>query len=298
MSKQIRVTLAVLFIVTAVLLFLPSGYISAAGMVVNPGFEYGEDEDPLGWALSGNAMRASSGPIHEGTWVALVTGAGDVLTQWVGDITAMAAYEAWGWIYVSGNVTGVIALDFWAGKEGTQLSPTIMLSATDTNNAYVQKASSMETPPGTTHLRIRLLATNWSDGGEARFDGIGVWPAPKGLFGDWCFIATAAYDTPMAEEIQILRDFRDGYLLTNPAGEAMVGLYYRVSLPIAQFITEHPALKPIVRAGLAPAIVLSTIAVNTGPAEKTVMVGLLTLFLVVLAVRATTYHMYDRASSK
>ena len=37
-----------------------------------------------------------------------------------------------------------------------------------------------------------------------------------------CFIATAAYGTPMAEEIQILREVRDGYLLTNTAGRALV----------------------------------------------------------------------------
>ena len=67
-----------------------------------------------------------------------------------------------------------------------------------------------------------------------------------------CFVATAAYGTPMAGEIQILRKFRDQYLLTNPLGQTLVDLYYGVSPAIAEFITEHPVLKPVVRAGLMP----------------------------------------------
>jgi hypothetical protein len=102
-----------------------------------------------------------------------------------------------------------------------------------------------------------------------------------------CFIATAAYGTPMAEEIQILREFRDEYLLTNTIGQAFVYFYYKVSPPIAQFIAEHPSLKPIVRAGLVPAVVISTVVVNTAPAEKMAMVGLLVLVSVVVAVWVT-----------
>jgi hypothetical protein len=102
-----------------------------------------------------------------------------------------------------------------------------------------------------------------------------------------CFIATAAYGTPMAEEIGILREFRDEYLLTNPVGKALVEFYYRVSPPIAEFITEHPSLKPIVRAGLLPAVTMSTIAVNTTPVEKVVVVGLLVLVSVMVAIWAT-----------
>jgi len=101
-----------------------------------------------------------------------------------------------------------------------------------------------------------------------------------------CFIATAAYGTPMAEEIQILREFRDEYLLTNPLGQALVDVYYRVSPPIAEFITEHPSLKPIVRAGLLPAVAMSAVAINTTPVEKTAIVGLLVLVSVALAVWA------------
>jgi len=102
-----------------------------------------------------------------------------------------------------------------------------------------------------------------------------------------CFIATAAYGTPMAEEVQILREFRDEYLLTNPLGQAIVNFYYRVSPPMAEFITEHPALKPVVRAGLMPAVAMSTVVVNTSPAEKTAILGLLVLVSVAVAVWAT-----------
>jgi len=101
-----------------------------------------------------------------------------------------------------------------------------------------------------------------------------------------CFIATAAYGTPMAEEIQTLREFRDEYLLADPLGQALVNTYYRVSPPAAEFITEHPGLKPVVRAGLVPAIAASAIAVSTTPAEKTVMVCLLVLVSVAVATRA------------
>ncbi len=286
MSKHIRAMLATLLIVTGVLVFLPSGYVSAGGAIENPGFERGEDEVPLGWNLTGNATRVDTPPIYAGNWSARIIGEGDTLTQWVGNISAGTIYEAWGWIYVSGNVTGVIAVDFWYRTEevSSQLSPTAMLSATDTGGIYVQKAGLMQAPTQTTHVRIRLLGTGWSDGAEVRFDETGFWvPAVGGS----CFIATAAYGSPMAEEIQILREFRDAYLITNPVGKALVDLYYRVSPPMAEFITGHPGLKPIVRATLVPAVAMSTVAVNTTPVQKAAMIGVLALIVVALAVWAT-----------
>jgi hypothetical protein len=102
-----------------------------------------------------------------------------------------------------------------------------------------------------------------------------------------CFITTAAYGTPIAEEIQVLRDFRDEYLLTNPLGQALVDLYYKVSPPMAGFITEHSRLKPIVRAGLLPAVAMSTIAISATPTDKADIVGLLVLVSVALVIWAT-----------
>jgi hypothetical protein len=88
----------------------------------------------------------------------------------------------------------------------------------------------------------------------------------------------------MAEEIQILREFRDEYLLTNPLGQTLVDVYYRVSPPIAEFITEYPGLKPIVRAGLVPAVAMSTVVVNMTSTEKMAILGLLVLVSVALNV--------------
>jgi len=107
---------------------------------------------------------------------------------------------------------------------------------------------------------------------------------PRPVSTDGCFIASAAYGTPMADEIQILREFRDKYLLTNPIGQAFVDLYYKVSPPIAEFITEHPSLKPMVRTGLLPIVAISTVVVNTTVGEKMVIVGLLVFVSAIVAI--------------
>jgi len=49
-----------------------------------------------------------------------------------------------------------------------------------------------------------------------------------------CFIATAAFGTPHAKEIDELRAFRDHILLSNTLGELFVDAYYRFSPPIAE----------------------------------------------------------------
>lgn len=254
MGRYIRVMLASLLIVTGVWVFSPSGYVSAGGMVVNQSFEQGEEEAPYGWDLSGNAARINTGTIYAGSWAALISDDGDILTQWIENIQSVFTYEVWGWIYVSGNVTGVITLDFWEGKEGRQLSSTRMLFTNDTNGAYVQKTDKMEAPPGTTHLRICLLGTGWHDGAEVRFDEIGFWP-PGGNFWDRCFIASAAYGTETASQLDTLRDFRDQVLLKNTLGSIFVQAYYKVSPPMAALITKSSLLRVVVREVLLDPVV-------------------------------------------
>ena len=70
-----------------------------------------------------------------------------------------------------------------------------------------------------------------------------------------CFIATAAYGTPLHEDIDVLRDFRDEYLMTSPIGRIFVKTYYTASPPIADVIRENEGLRTIVRGGLVKPLV-------------------------------------------
>jgi hypothetical protein len=62
-----------------------------------------------------------------------------------------------------------------------------------------------------------------------------------------CFIATAAYGTSTAEELDTLRAFRDDVLLQNSIGSQFVEWYYQTSPPVADFISEHQPLRTLVR---------------------------------------------------
>jgi hypothetical protein len=97
-------------------------------------------------------------------------------------------------------------------------------------------------------------------------DPPGGWPTGGAQGG--CFIATAAYGSYMDSHVDTLRSFRDSRMETNPVGSAFVSAYYALSPPVAEFIDDHPALKPVVRAGLFPATAVSSATVSLTLAQK------------------------------
>ncbi len=82
--------------------------------------------------------------------------------------------------------------------------------------------------------------------------------------GGGCFIATAAYGSPMQPYVIILQEFRDRFLLTNSIGKAFVNFYYKYSPAVAGFITEHASLRTVVRVSLLPVVGVSWIILKHG----------------------------------
>jgi hypothetical protein len=86
---------------------------------------------------------------------------------------------------------------------------------------------------------------------KANFQVKSTTPPPSG----GCFIATAAYGTSTAKQLDVLRAFRDDVLLKSTPGSRLVDLYYRTSPPIANFISEHNVVRTLVRELLVDPIV-------------------------------------------
>ncbi|MFP6582687.1 MAG: CFI-box-CTERM domain-containing protein, partial [Candidatus Hydrogenedentota bacterium] len=88
-----------------------------------------------------------------------------------------------------------------------------------------------------------------------------------------CFIATAAFGTPMAEEINTLRAVRDTYMLNNIVGTAFVDAYYRLSPTIADKVAESPLLAAVVRAMLTPFILVGKLILSAPMALMALMLA-------------------------
>jgi hypothetical protein len=94
--------------------------------------------------------------------------------------------------------------------------------------------------------------------------------------GGGCLIATAAYGSELAPQVQMLREIRDNQLMNTESGSAFMTTfneaYYSFSPYIADMERESPIFKEIVKAGLTPMI--STLSIMESAETESEVLGL------------------------
>ena len=58
----------------------------------------------------------------------------------------------------------------------------------------------------------------------------------------------------MHDDVKVLRDFRDEYLLSNSLGRKFVSAYYQYSPPVAEYIRQSEVLRTLTRWLLTPLV--------------------------------------------
>lgn len=74
---------------------------------------------------------------------------------------------------------------------------------------------------------------------------------------DGCFIATAAYGSPLEVEVITLKQFRDSILIKYKYGRYFVNAYYAISPPIAEYLNKNHFAKRTIRILLKPVVVVT-----------------------------------------
>ena len=101
--------------------------------------------------------------------------------------------------------------------------------------------------------------------------------------GGGCLIASAAYGSEMAIEVQQLRELRDNQLLNTESGSAFMGtfndIYYSFSPIIADYERENPYFKEAVKLAITPMISTLSLMENAESESEVLSIGISVIVL-------------------
>ena len=137
----------------------------------------------------------------------------------------------------------------------------------ETNSCIVKPVETVECPPGEELVNGKCVETeeqtliNCGPGTHAE-NGICV-PDAKTGEESGCLIATAAFGTELAPQVQLLREVRDGTLYSTGAGTTFMAgfneFYYAFSPAVADLERQSPLFKEVVKTAITP--MLSTMSI-------------------------------------
>ena len=128
----------------------------------------------------------------------------------------------------------------------TTQSNTTQSNTTQSNTTQSNTTQSNTTQSNTTQSNTTQSNTTQSNTTDPDH------PPPNG----GCLIATAAYGSELAPQVQQLREIRDNTVLSTKSGAAFMAgfnqVYYSFSPAIADLEREHPVFREMVRIALTP----------------------------------------------
>jgi hypothetical protein len=110
--------------------------------------------------------------------------------------------------------------------------------------------------------------------------------ADAGGSGDGCFIATAAYGSPLHPHLDLLREVRDRYMRKSVTGRLFLAAYERYFPSLAALIDRHEILKALTRLVLFPVLALCFLILHAGPMTALALLAALFILPICLARRS------------
>ncbi len=135
-------------------------------------------------------------------------------------------------------------------KSATTFSQELMIPVDATDTVTVDFGGML--PQTTYYLGVRAIDT-CNAAGEIRFSEHTT-TAQQFTTVTPCFVATAAYGSPLAQEIGVLRRMRDRLLAPHALGRALIDGYYAVGPHLAALIADRSWLRNLTREALAPIV--------------------------------------------
>ena len=244
MKRRSLLILAAIVLLATVFTLLPvsifvSPVSAGVNLIQNPGFEEptGDgNQTPSNWTASTSSPFRDV-PTPSRGYSAYLHGTSGSYTQTVSiGVSTVYMFEA----YTRANATATETVTLEIRDSSTAVLDTHSWSGTD--HGWARRIRYFTTPTNAWDAVV-TLAISGDAAAEAWFDDILL----EEKIPSECFIATAAYGTATAEQLDVLRAFRDQVLLQSPLGSEFVAWYYQASPPVADFISESSPLRTVVR---------------------------------------------------